>query len=638
MFRNLSISFSLNAVISALILLIVATTLQCLRALEARKAELPLAEAANNLPVLVHEYSLLSQKLTEGFLAKAAPAEGSTAAPAEGSTAAPDPNDLDLGALLGGATPAAAEPPASDTEEDKLRNEFGEKIQNAYALLHNTFDLSSQEELKRALDQSTQDWTALKAALDEGEAKARQGQDPGEEASMAIEHLENEYMGDSGQLISCFFHKNKSVDIELFRVQLIALGCGLVLALLGFVVVQSKVLKPLRQATAFAESVAAGNLVKTQPALGRDEVARLTHGLNTMAERLNDVVQGVLVKSREIKTSSGRLIDAAGTALEEACETAQSSEHLAKSTQSLDQSAGKMRESIGGIEKDTGEISGFAREVTGSLHQAGAAVEQLSSNANSIATSVEEVAATLREISQNTERTTKATASAARMANESADKVNELGASAEQVSKVIHLIKAVADQTNLLALNATIEAASAGEAGKGFAVVASEVKDLARKTARATKEIQDQVDSMMQNTLDAVSSIRDIVALIKELDQDFRHIAVAMDTQNHAVNEISHRLSDNADATVETNHNVHHAVDSVERLKERVIALGSRVHGISEMIGANNKVIGDIYKQQTDIDTTIKHNVASFENTDSEGRKMGTLSNQLIEELGWFKL
>ncbi len=642
MFRNFSISFSLNAVLTVLILLIVATTAQSLRVIETRNSDLPLVETANHLANWTHEYSMHTEELAAEYLAKF---KAAAAPDAAGATAAPVAADTDLAALLAGTAPAAeATDQATDQGAEKdsevglKKKEYGDKVDEALRQLETDLADSSEEDAKAALAQIKTHWLALVAGLAEKETQAKAGQDLGDDKTRAIELLENDLMKVSGILVGCFFHKHKNLDTSLFRVQVSALVCGIILALVGFIVVRRKVVSPLAQAVAFAGDVSSGKLNHSNKIQGQDEVARLMSSLDGMAARLADVVQGVLSRSREIKSASSQLIDSAGNALVEACETAQSSEHLAKSTRSLDQSAGQMREAIGGMEKDASEIAGFAREVTGSLHQAGAAVEQLSGNANSIATSVEEVASTLREISQNTERTTKATASAARMANDSAEKVNELGASAEQVSKVIHLIKAVADQTNLLALNATIEAASAGEAGKGFAVVASEVKDLARKTARATKEIQDQVDSMMQNTLDAVASIRDIVNLIKELDQDFRHIAVAMDTQNHAVNEISHRLSDNADATVETNHNVHHAVEAVERLKERLIALSSRVHSISDMIGTNNQVIGDIYKQQTEIDATIKHNVASFETTDTAGRKMGTLSDQLIDQLAWFKV
>lgn len=86
--------------------------------------------------------------------------------------------------------------------------------------------------------------------------------------------------------------------------------------------------------------------------------------------------------------------------------------------------------------------------------------------------------------------------------------VQSLAKQAEQIGKVINVIREIAEQTNLLALNAAIEAARAGEQGRGFAVVADEVRSLAQKTAGSVEEIRQIVESLQKESRTAAESMR----------------------------------------------------------------------------------------------------------------------------------
>lgn len=88
-----------------------------------------------------------------------------------------------------------------------------------------------------------------------------------------------------------------------------------------------------------------------------------------------------------------------------------------------------------------------------------------------------------------------------------------LGEKASNIGQVMNVINEVADQTNLLALNAAIEAARAGEAGRGFAVVADAVRKLAEKTMGATREVEEAVLAIQEETRRNVQTVDEAAQL-----------------------------------------------------------------------------------------------------------------------------
>ncbi|MEM7247303.1 MAG: methyl-accepting chemotaxis protein [Acidobacteriota bacterium] len=89
----------------------------------------------------------------------------------------------------------------------------------------------------------------------------------------------------------------------------------------------------------------------------------------------------------------------------------------------------------------------------------------------------------------------------------SADDIDGLATSSQEIGQVAGLIRSIAEQTNLLALNATIEASRAGEAGRGFAVVADEVKQLAARTHEATEVISQSIERIQTDVTRALHGV-----------------------------------------------------------------------------------------------------------------------------------
>ncbi|MFM7363441.1 MAG: methyl-accepting chemotaxis protein [Cuspidothrix sp.] len=90
---------------------------------------------------------------------------------------------------------------------------------------------------------------------------------------------------------------------------------------------------------------------------------------------------------------------------------------------------------------------------------------------------------------------------------ETTKKLKWLGASSQQISRVVSIINQIAMQTNLLGINAGIEAAKAGEEGQGFAVVAEEVGELAGRSATVIQEIEEIITNIQQETSEMLQTM-----------------------------------------------------------------------------------------------------------------------------------
>lgn len=102
---------------------------------------------------------------------------------------------------------------------------------------------------------------------------------------------------------------------------------------------------------------------------------------------------------------------------------------------------------------------------------------------------------------------------------ETARKVKRLAEASQEISKIVAAIATIASRTNLLALNASIEAARAGEAGRGFAIVADEVRQLADKSAKALKEIEQNVLQIQSETSSVMTAMEEGVTQVIDVTQ-----------------------------------------------------------------------------------------------------------------------
>jgi methyl-accepting chemotaxis protein len=213
------------------------------------------------------------------------------------------------------------------------------------------------------------------------------------------------------------------------------------------------------------------------------------------------------------------------------------------------------------------------------------AVEQTSAT-------IEEMIASIHSIADKVKVVDKVSREAAALAEsggaELSGFIEGIGAWSADLGKIVQIIEEIADQTNLLALNAAIEAARAGDAGRGFAVVADEVKRLAERSVESSREISEMIDSVQNDTLQAVEVtgkiLRQIIDSVSEATSLVGDVSLATQEQSDGATQILETSSHMQDTTRElasaageqarSTGDILRAVESMNQMTQQVAEAG----------------------------------------------------------------
>jgi len=291
---------------------------------------------------------------------------------------------------------------------------------------------------------------------------------------------------------------------------LVALGVAAICVFFGIYVAR-RVVSNIMPVVRIATKASDGDLTDRVMVSSNDEIGDMGKAMNTMMDRLAEMVARVIDGSNNI-SSAAQQISEGNTSL---------SQRTEEQASSLEETASSME------------------EMTGTVKQ----------NADSAA-----------EAKQLADANRKRASGGAEVVTRTVKAMGEINDSSNRIADIIGTIDGIAFQTNLLALNAAVEAARAGEQGRGFAVVASEVRSLAQRSADAAKEIKkliedsvgkvkagtqlvDESGKTLEEIIEGTQKVADIVAEIAAASIEQ---ASGIDQVNNAITQMDNMTQDNA--------------------------------------------------------------------------------------------
>jgi methyl-accepting chemotaxis protein len=158
------------------------------------------------------------------------------------------------------------------------------------------------------------------------------------------------------------------------------------------------------------------------------------------------------------------------------------------------------------------------------------------------------------------------------------------------IGEIASVINGISDETNLLSLNAAIIAAQAGEHGKPFAVVAEQVKTLARRTTTSTKEIETLIESIQEQSENAVVAMRAGIEAVEQGVLRSRGAGEALVRIRNTATDASSRVTEISRASEEQALNSRHVAEAAQTTSVQVQQIST---ALSEQSMATEQILNN---------------------------------------------
>ncbi|MEM8673324.1 MAG: methyl-accepting chemotaxis protein [Cyanobacteria bacterium P01_G01_bin.67] len=384
------------------------------------------------------------------------------------------------------------------------------------------------------------------------------------------------------------------------------------------------------EAAAAVEQMGQGNLKVRLPVAGDDELADLSRNINKMAGQIEDLLFTQEAEAKQQRQEKellqqgvmGLLLDVEGAQKGDLTVRAQMTDGVVgsiadafnatmKKLRGLLQEVQIVSSEVGQLsltgEDSVRQLSESAISQTQEITQALGSIDEINQSVKTVANYAQEAAKIARHGSiqaREGDLAMDATVNSIEkirdtVANTS-KKVKQLAESSQEIAQIVEIISGISEKTNLLAFNASVEAARAGEHGEGFRIVAEEVRRLADRITGATKDIQQLVTTIQQDTTSVLQgmetstsevvngselvrmtklNLRTLAETSKQIDEYLKYISTSTIDQTNTSQVVNQKIS--GIATVAQSNSTE-AQQVVESLKTLVLEADNLQSSISQ--------------------------------------------------------